>query len=297
MRSNSGPSDPPLWLPDIKEYLRACAKLDLMLRCSNPEPQPDADVLQLVTRRTKIRIGTAGWANPPGERQHRKAAHSHLDHYARRFNAVEINSTFYRSHRAATYQCWRDSTPDDFAFAVKMSRTITHESGLHDCRRELRNFLHEVSALGAKLRVILIQLPPGLAFETRAATRFFASIPSKLPYELACEPRHSSWFSPAVDDFLRRRGVSRVAADPTRDPGGMRPGGRRRLAYYRLHGSPRIYYSAYETSFLTDLAGQIRTGGARVRETWCIFENTARYEAWNDARRLQRMWKSHLNVS
>lgn len=260
-----------------------------MLHCTNQGTGTRRKRFAGVTRLTKIRIGTAGWANPPGERQHRQAAHSHLDHYARRFNAVEINSTFYRSHRAATYHRWHDSTPEDFAFSVKMSRTITHESGLRDCRRELRDFLQEVSALGAKLRVILIQLPPGLAFETRAATRFFAAISSNLPYQLACEPRHSSWFAPAVDEFLRRRGVSRVAADPARDPAGMRPGGQRRLAYYRLHGSPRMYYSAYETPFLTDLTRQIRKAGSRVRETWCIFDNTARYEAWSDARRLQRM--------
>jgi Protein of unknown function DUF72 len=88
----------------------------------------------------RCRIGIASWNNPPAERERRAAGCSHLEHYAACFDCVEINSSFYRSHRRATYERWRDSA-----------------------------FLEEVTGLGAKLGVLLVQLPPSLEFDSRCA--------------------------------------------------------------------------------------------------------------------------------
>jgi uncharacterized protein YecE (DUF72 family) len=235
-----------------------------------------------------VRIATAGWANPPAERRRRRAAHSHLEHYASKFNAVEINSTFYRSHQLATYQRWRDATPPGFAFAVKMSRSITHECGLRGCRGELLGFVREVGVLGEKLRVILIQLPPSLEFLPRVASRFFASLKARVHCRLACEPRHGSWFSQEADGLMSEYNVSLVAADPARHPGGLICGGDLRLKYYRLHGSPRMYYSSYSRAFLSDLAKQISDTDSRT-EQWCVFDNTALHEAWSNGIQLRRL--------
>jgi uncharacterized protein YecE (DUF72 family) len=233
-------------------------------------------------------VGTAAWANPPSERPQRGSV-SHLVHYSKSFNAVEINSSFYRSHRRETYERWRDITPANFHFSVKMPRSITHECALRRCRSELRQFLGEVSGLGRKLGVILVQLPASLALEPRVAGRFLDSLAAHSSVRVACEPRHASWFGERASDLLQRHGVARVAADPTKTPGGNLPGGSPNLVYYRLHGSPRMYYSAYSADFLSRLAAQVHGLSSNPEEVWCIFDNTARHEAWPNAQQFLKL--------
>ena len=90
-----------------------------------------------------------------------------------------------------------------------------------------------------------------------------------------CEPRHPTWFGADADSLLARWKVARVAADPARVPEAAEPGGWRDLAYYRLHGSPRIYYSSYDAAYLDALAARIESDLAADRTVWCIFDNTA----------------------
>jgi len=134
------------------------------------------------------------------------------------FNAVEINSSFYRSHRCATYERWRDITPANFRFSAKMPRSVTHECALRRCRSELRKFIDEISGLGRKLSVILVQLLPVWHLSPRLG-HFFELLAAHSSVRLACEPRHPSWFSARASDFLQRHGIARVAADPSKNPG------------------------------------------------------------------------------
>ncbi len=250
-----------------------------------PNPPPARSLLSLAM----ICVGTAAWSNPPGERLRRKDDASHLEHYATQFGAVEINSSFYRSHRRATYQRWREATPARFRFSVKMPRTVTHDCALRNCRAEIKQFLAEVAGLDHKLRVILVQTPAGLAFEAAVAARFFAALSAPKACKIACEPRHASWFTPNADAVLRRHDVARVAADPARAPGAASPGGAKGLVYYRLHGSPRIYYSEYSAEYLQALATTITKPKSTTREVWCIFDNTARHASWDNAQQLRRL--------
>jgi uncharacterized protein YecE (DUF72 family) len=240
-------------------------------------------------RAREIYVGTAAWSNPPAERPRRNEGASHLEHYGSQFSAVEINSSFYRSHRRETYQRWREETPARFRFSVKMPRTVTHDCGLRSCRAELKQFLAEVGGLNHKLRVILVQTPASLAFEGAVASRFFAALSSPKSHQIACEPRHPSWWTPRADAVLRRYGVARVAADPARTAEAASPGGAKRLAYYRLHGSPRMYYSAYSAEYLETLATTVTTSRSESREVWCIFDNTARHASWDNAQLLRRL--------
>ncbi len=232
-----------------------------------------------------IRVGIAGWSNPPAHRSKRADAQSHLAYYARHFDCVEINSSFYRSHRRETYQRWCDSTPARFRFAVKMPRCITHESGLRNTRRELSAFFAQIEGLGRKLAVILIQLPPSLEFTARTVGTFFQGLPRLPDLHLVCEPRHVSWFSKNADAVLLRAGVSRAAVDPAIIGAAALPAGDRQFAYYRWHGSPRMYYSSYRAAQLTSLAKTLCA--AEQREAWCIFDNTARHAAWRNAANLE----------
>lgn len=162
-----------------------------------------------------------------------------MHRYARTMNAVEINSSFYRPHRRTTYERWADATPDDFRFAVKVPRTITHAAAVD--LTVIDRFVEEATGLGPKLSVLLIQLPPSRAFDPIWAESVYDALRLRTSATLAIEPRHASWFDEGTDRWLAARNITRVAADPARAKGGDRPGGCRSLCYFRLHGAPRIY--------------------------------------------------------
>lgn len=220
-----------------------------------------------------VRIGTASWAIPRCISGAFSAEGSGLVRYAANFNATEINSTFRRGHRPQTWQRWATSTPDDFKFAVKVPKTISHELRLTAAEEPLARFLGEINHLGEKLGPLLLQLPPSFAFNAAVAKPFFALCRKQFGGALVCEPRHPTWFADAPSKLMANYGVARVAADPVRWPGASDPKGENRIAYYRLHGAPRVYYSSYDQQFISNLATTIQASDAQ--EVWCIFDNTA----------------------
>ncbi len=228
-------------------------------------------------------IGTAGWSIP---RQHAElfpGADSHLQRYARCFRAVEINSSFYRPHKPSTYARCAASVPPDFRFAVKMPREITHTRKLVGTTEPLERFLAEIRSLGNRLGPLLVQLPPSLGYEKTAASAFFEEVRTRFDGNLVCEPRHPSWFADGAEATFVQFRIARVAADPAPVPQAAQPGGWPGLTYRRLHGSPKIYYSAYSAAYLDSTAAAIREASNSVRESWCIFDNTALGEATGNA--------------
>jgi uncharacterized protein YecE (DUF72 family) len=219
-------------------------------------------------------IGTAGWSLPLDEQAHFPGEGSHLERYARVLPAAEINSTFHRPHRESTFARWAESVPDGFRFSVKLPRTITHDAKLAGARDLLVAFLSQVAALGQKAACLLVQLPPRLAYDVGLARRFFGELRELHPGDVALEPRHVTWFTPEAERVLVDHRIARVAADPPRAANGMEPGGWDGLAYYRLHGSPRVYYSSYEDDFLDDIAWQLDQLRHAGIPAWCIFDNT-----------------------
>ncbi|MEP7064552.1 MAG: DUF72 domain-containing protein [Gemmatimonadota bacterium] len=240
--------------------------------------------------RTTIRIGTAGWAISRPVAFKFPDGGSTLERYAKVLNALEINSTFRKSHRATTYERWASATPATFEFSVKTPKSVSHEARLADCDDAIEMFLDEVTHLGPKLRVLLLQLPPSFAFAPDLVEHVCRLLGRNGRFTVACEPRHASWFVPEVDGWLAERSVARVASDPARHPGAGEPGGWRGLSYYRLHGSPRMYYSSYDDDALTALRQQIERDAAE--EKWCIFDNTASGAAASNALALARMFSS-----
>jgi uncharacterized protein YecE (DUF72 family) len=232
---------------------------------------------------TKIRIGTAGWTIPAAVADAFPGEGSGLERYSSRFGCAEINSSFHRSHRASTWQRWAESVPEDFRFSAKLSKAITHERRLADCSELLAAALAEAEPLGGKLALWLVQLPPSLAFDPAVAGAFFGELRRRWAGEVACEPRHPSWFEPEADRLLADHRVARVAADPARVPAAAEPGGWEGLVYYRLHGSPRVYRSSYDDGRLETLAAAIAAARAPA---WCIFDNTASSAATGDALKL-----------
>jgi uncharacterized protein YecE (DUF72 family) len=232
-------------------------------------------------------IGTAGWAIRREHAGQFESEGSHLARYAVRLNAVEINSSFYRPHRPATYARWARETPEHFRFSVKLPRAITHDVRLKNTSAQLRKFLGECGALGEKLGCILIQLPPSLKLDRMIAQDFFEGFREAYGGGAALEPRHESWFTSEAEKMLVHFRIARVAADPI--PAKMKdvaqaaePGGFDGLRYWRLHGSLRIYYSNYESDFLRALAKRLAKD-ALTKDVWCIFDNTAQGDATANA--------------
>ncbi|NZA27765.1 DUF72 domain-containing protein [Luteimonas sp. SJ-92] len=237
----------------------------------------------------RLRIGCAGWSIASAHRHLFGAGDSMLARYATRFDTVEINSSFYRPHRHATYARWTDTVPDDFRFSVKLPRTITHELRLQRAGPLLDAFLAQAGGLGGKLGCLLVQLPPSLAFDARAAATFFAMLRRRWDGAVACEPRHPSWFAPERDALWARHRIARVAADPARVPEAAAATGEGAVRYWRWHGAPRIYYSAYGEPALRELAAAVAHATPGDAEAWVVFDNTAHGHATTDAASFQAL--------
>ena len=242
------------------------------------------------------RVGTAGWTVPkqhlslfpsPAEGDEKL---SHLQRYAQWLPCVEINSSFHRPHRKATWERWADSTPDSFRFAVKAPKAVTHTAKLVNAGGQMLTFFHAVQGLGEKLGPVLVQLPPKLVFDEGVAQEFFTTLRELHGGSVVLEPRHESWFTPAVDRLLRGFEVARAGVDPPKGAeAAARPGGWPGLRYWRLHGAPRTYYSEYEAEWLQSFAEKLRAGEQPVEtETWVVFDNTALGHASANAMWLHR---------
>ena len=230
----------------------------------------------------KFLVGTAGWTVP---KQHlarfpapvEGSQRSHLERYASRLGCAEINSSFHRPHRRATWERWAATTPEDFRFSVKAPKAVTHIAKLVNTGGALLEFFEAVRGLGHKLGPVLVQLPPKLAFDDGVAQEFFTTLRELHPGAVVLEPRHASWFSGSVDRLLRSFEIARVAADPPKGSTlAARPGGWEGLSYWRLHGAPRTYYSGYDDNWLEAFAKQLQLmENVSLKEIWVIFDNTA----------------------
>ena len=232
---------------------------------------------------SSVFVGTAGWSIASRHAEDFPGPGTHLERYGRCLDCVEINSSFYRPHRRETYERWACSVPENFRFSVKLPRSITHEARLVGCEEALDRFLTEASGLGKKFSVILVQTPPSLRCLADEAEAFFKLLRDKTDLAVAFEPRHASWFAPEVDAMLEDCRIARVAADPAPVEGAGQPAGWSGLAYFRLHGTPRIYWSDYPEERLREIRRQLDEANNAGAQVWCIFDNTAESHALANA--------------
>ena len=220
-------------------------------------------------------VGCAGWSLASKDFAAFPAEGSHLERYAAVFPAVEINSSFYRPHKPETYARWAASVPEHFRFAVKVPRAITHDARLRDVDALLDRFQGEAGMLGEKLGCLLVQLPPRFGFDDVLAHAFFGQVRERFGCSIAVEARPASWVSESATATLRECGIVRVIADPAAgQPGEHEPTSDAQV-YVRLHGAPRIYYSAYPADEIVRWRSRIDREVAAGRTVWCIFDNTA----------------------
>lgn len=212
-------------------------------------------------------VATAAWSISKSVADRFPSGGTSLSRYATVLKGVEINSTFYRHHRSSTYARWADSVPDDFRFAVKMPKTITHEQRLHNIAPLFSSFLEEISPLDGRLGPLLCQLPPSLPFDANLGNTAFAEMRAGYGGRIAIEVRHKSWATAEAFDMLEHYAVDRVLADPA--PVWQKSDFTESPFYVRLHGKPKVYYSSYGEeeihAFMKLLAA----------DSWCVFDNTA----------------------
>jgi uncharacterized protein YecE (DUF72 family) len=235
-----------------------------------------------------IRIGTSGWRYPPwrgvfypeGLVQRRE-----LEYLASRVNSVELNGTFYSLQKPASFQAWAAQTPDDFEFAVKGGRFITHMKRLRDVEEPLgRFFASGVLTLGPKLGPILWQLPPTLQFDPALLASFFGLLPRShegRPIRHALEVRHPSFRDPGFPPLLREHDIALVIAD-TANTFVYLEDVTADFVYIRLHGDEELYVSGYTDQALDRWAGKIRAW-SESRDVYVYFDNDAKVMAPRDA--------------
>nr|BCX00954.1 MAG: hypothetical protein KatS3mg041_1000 [Bacteroidota bacterium] len=237
--------------------------------------------------RYPIRVGISGWSLlSRTERDMLPGRGPVLARYGRLLEAVEVNTTFYRSHAPETYRRWAEQVPEEFRFAVKMPGWLTHRGRLRRLEG-LERFIAEVQHLGPKLGPVLVQLPPSLRFCAQAAEVFFRALRDRFSGPVACEAREASWFSEEADRLLADLRIARVVADPAPVAGELWPGGWPEWVYVRLHGRP-MYYGVYEEEEIRRWAERL-LGWSASAPVWCFFNNTASARALEAACRLRQM--------
>lgn len=239
----------------------------------------------------RLYVGCAGWSLPCERWLDFAGQGTHLQRYAARFNAVEINSSFYRPHQPKTYQRWAESVPPAFRFSVKVPKRITHELRLQHCEAALDEFLGQCLHLGEKLGCLLVQLPPSLSYDPVVAAGFFSAVRQRFAGAVVLEPRHATWLE--AQALLVEMQMGRVVADPAVIDAGV---GWQGVQYWRLHGSPRIYHSAYGPQRVQAFARQLNHAVAAGVPTWCIFDNTASGHAVTDALCLVDLHAQHFQA-
>jgi uncharacterized protein YecE (DUF72 family) len=230
-----------------------------------------------------VLVGTSGWQYkdwkghlyPPGV-----AVSRWLEHYARRFQSVEINSTFYRLPARETFEQWRDRTPEDFLFAVKASRYLTHIRW-REPAEPVSRLMECAGGLGAKLGPVLLQVRDTLRADVGALEGVLASFPSGVP--VAFEPRHESWFTDATFDVLSRHSAALCLTDtPLRQSPAWRTAS---WGYVRFHqglGRPR---PCYGPTVLRRWAEQLAELWSPEADLYVYFNNDTYGCAVRDARR------------
>ncbi len=230
-------------------------------------------------------IGTSGWHYrhwrrcyyPPG-----LPADKWLTWYAKDFDCVEINNSFYKLPPAETIGRWCTDTPAGFLFAVKASRLITHLKKLKDCEEPLAVFLERISHFGPKLGPVLFQLPPYWHVNLARLETFLDLLPAHCCYSF--EFRDPSWHCSEVYELLRSRNIGLCLFDLA----GMQPPEviTARLIYVRLHGPGAAYCGSYSDATLTGWAAKIHRWTSTGRHVYVFFDNDQAGHAINNAKRL-----------
>ena len=232
---------------------------------------------------TNIHVGTSGW-----HYKHWKGPfypedmppRDFLAFYADRFRSTEINNSFYKQPEKRVLRGWRDLVGNDFVFAFKANRYITHMKKLKDPKEPLSNLYGVAEALGDALGPILFQLPPRWKFNEERLQNFLSELSDD--HRHTFEFRDESWLNPRTLDLLREYGQSFCIYEL----GGMTSPTEitSDFVYIRLHGPGDKYQGRYDTESLRSWADAISSWERAGKDVYCYFDNDdSGYAAMNAA--------------
>lgn len=246
-------------------------------------------------KKAVLYVGTSGWSYDwegfyPADLRSRE----YLSYYSRRFGTVEVNYSFYRLPRPSTYEKWRSETSDDFIFALKLSRFITHVKKLSGVEDALKKFLANAVTLGSKLGPVLVQLPPSFRVDTERlagflerAERVRSEMSMRPPLRLAFEFRQPTWFerpeAEAVVDTMKRYGAAVVFAHSSRYPYPDDEPVTGDFVYLRFHGPGKMFASRYCRAGLERWRPKIQDWLGRGLDVYAYFNNDVHGYAVGDA--------------
>jgi len=247
---------------------------------SLPRPAPASEASQ-----PDVRIGTSGWHyaawRGPFYPEDTKTK-DFLSFYITRFATAELNNPFYRLPTEATVRAWREATPENFLFAWKASRLITHLKRLKDVEENVPFMFKRAEGLGEKLGPVLFQLPPALKADRERLARFLNLLPKNRRHTF--EFRHPSWYEPPILDLLREHDVALCLSDHAAAPAPWAVTAS--FVYIRAHGPSGRYWGSYSDETLRQWADDVAAWRDQGRAVYCYFDNDIKSAAPEDARRL-----------
>jgi uncharacterized protein YecE (DUF72 family) len=243
-----------------------------------------------------VRIGCSGWMYRHWRGlfyPDKLAVKRWFAYYAETFDTVEINNSFYRLPKPATFAAWRRQAPPGFMYAVKANRYLTQARKLNVCGEPIARMMASVGALMPALGPLLYQLPPRFKVNLDRLEAFLAITPRSVTNVF--EFRDPSWYCDAVFALLERYGASLCVHDM---PGSVSP----RMAvgpvaYLRFHGTGGKYIGRYSDEALQGWADEIAREACRGRPVWAYFNNDIRGHATDDAQTLRAMVRQALPAS
>jgi uncharacterized protein YecE (DUF72 family) len=233
-------------------------------------------------------VGTSGWQYRHWRREvfyGDVAQKRWLPYFAERFQTVEVNNTFYQLPKRSTFESWTEQTPNDFVFAVKMSRFLTHIKRLKDPEEAVGRFFEAAAGLGGKLGPVLLQMPPTFRADAARLDAALSAIAAAGPdgLRVAVEFRHESWFGDEVREVVERHGAALCLADRGSRP--IVPVWRTAdWGYVRFHSGTGKPETCYGRSSLQRWAERIAGCWRPSEDVYVYFNNDPNGCALRDAR-------------
>lgn len=239
-------------------------------------------------------MGTSGWSYRWQEVLYPPELKSadRLSYYATRFNATEINSSFYHFTMVKTIEKWLATTPSYFKFAPKLHQEITHKRKFKDVEEPLEKFMSRWTLMGERLGPVLVQIAGSFRYDRLTAEEFYRTLRDSYPdIAFALEARHVSWFTDESLDLMREYDITAVMASAgKRFPG--TEASTTNIIYLRLHGDEKMYTSSYSDEKLERYAFMIKDWLEAEKQVWVFFNNTVLGNAVTDAQRLMQFIRS-----
>lgn len=244
--------------------------------------------MKVKNRTPKAYIGTSGWSYAHWKENfypQEVKSKEWLPYYATHFSTVEVNSTFYHLPLLSTTRKWFSEVPDDFLFSIKISRYITHQKRLKDCKDALDLFYQHIKPLKSKTGPILIQLPPSFTYDKSRLLEFVEHLSDK--YQYVFEFRNDSCFTDDLYQFLAERNIALCITDLN---GKLSPEViTADFTYIRLHGPKKAYKGSYGPTALNSWHKKMEKW-LEKSSVFCYFDNDEKGYAIQDAIAIQKLF-------